>query len=62
VVELLGIWAEEASRFLPFLITLAAATVLLTVLNYYFRCRWKDRSELQFRFQLIMLVLTLINA
>ena len=62
MVELLGIWAEEARRFLPFLITLATATVLLTVLNYYFRRRWKDRSELQFRFQLIMLVLTLVAA
>jgi small conductance mechanosensitive channel len=59
VLDLWDFGVVEAKRFLPFLITLAAAIVLLAVLNFYFRRRWKDRSDLQFRFQLVMLVLTL---
>jgi small-conductance mechanosensitive channel len=49
----------DAKDFLPLLITLTAVTVLLAVLNAYFRRRWKDKTDLQFRFQLIMLALTL---
>jgi len=58
-MELLGTWVAETVRFLPLLATLAAVVVLLGVLNRYFKRRWKDNPDLQFRFQLIMLALTL---
>ncbi len=50
---------SETVRFLPLLATLAGVSVLLTALNRYFRRRWKDNPDLQFRFQLTMLALTL---
>ena len=58
-MELLGNWLGETVRFLPLLATLAGVVVLLVVLNRYFKRRWKDSPDLQFRFQLIMLALTL---
>ena len=58
-MDLFEIWIVDAKRFLPLLATLAAVTVLLWALNAHFRRRWKDKTDLQFRFQLIMLALTL---
>ena len=59
MVELLRDLVADAKEFIPLLLTLTAVTVLLAVLNAYFRRRWKDKTDLQFRFQLIMLALTL---
>jgi len=58
-MDLLGTWVAETVRFLPLLATLAGVVVLLGVLNRYFKRRWKDNPDLQFRFQLTMLALTL---
>lgn len=58
-MDLLNILTATALRFLPLLATLAAVTFLLMFLNQHFRKRWKDNPDLQFRFQLIMLVLTM---
>jgi small conductance mechanosensitive channel len=58
-MELLGNWLAETVRFLPLLATLAGVIALLAGLNRYFKRRWKDNPDLQFRFQLIMLALTL---
>lgn len=56
---MLSSWISETVRFLPLLATLALVTLVLTFVNRYFRRRWKDNPDLQFRFQLIMLALTL---
>jgi small-conductance mechanosensitive channel len=58
-MEAIGSWISETARFLPLLATLALVTVVLALANGYFRRRWKDHPDLQFRFQLIMLALTL---
>lgn len=55
----IGSWYLETVRFLPFLGTLAVAAVLIGFLNWYLRRRWRDDPDAQFRFQLIMLSLTL---
>jgi len=61
-MDVLRILISEVVRFLPLLATLAVVTVLLVLLNRHFRRRWKDNADLQFRFQLIMLALTLAGA
>ncbi len=58
-MDILNILTSAALRFLPLLATLAVVTFLLMFLNQHFRKRWKDNPDLQFRFQLIMLVLTM---
>jgi small-conductance mechanosensitive channel len=58
-MDILNILSATALRFLPLLATLAVVTFLLAFLNRHFRKRWKDNPDLQFRFQLIMLVLTM---
>ena len=58
--ELFGDWLLEAKRFLPFLVVLALAMASLAFLNFFFRTRLKDKPDLQFRFQLVMLCLTLV--
>ena len=58
-MDMLSSWISETVRFLPLLATLALVTASLAFLNRYFRRRWKDNPDLQFRFQLIMLALTL---
>ena len=58
-MESMGSWIEATVRFLPLLATLAGVVLLLVVLNRYFRRRWRDNPDLQFRFQLIMLALTM---
>jgi small-conductance mechanosensitive channel len=58
-MDILNILTSTALRFLPLLATLAVVAFLLTLLNQHFRKRWKGNPDLQFRFQLIMLVLTM---
>ncbi|MCK7595487.1 mechanosensitive ion channel family protein [Pseudomarimonas salicorniae] len=58
-MELLN-WLLEALRNgLPMLVVLVCGAAVLAGLNIALRRRWKGRPELQFRFQLIMLFLTL---
>jgi len=45
--------------FVPFLLTIAAVMVALALVNWALRRRWRDNPEAQFRFQMIMLALTL---
>ncbi len=61
-MDILNILIAAALRFLPLLATLAVVTFLLIFLNRHFRRRWKDNPDLQFRFQLTMLALTLAGA
>ena len=49
----------ETAPWLPFLATLAVSAAALVFLNKYLKGRWRDRPDAQFRFQLIMLSLTL---
>jgi small-conductance mechanosensitive channel len=58
-MDILNILTSTFVRFLPVLATLAVVTFLLMFLNQHFRKRWKNNPDLQFRFQLIMLVLTM---
>lgn len=58
-MDILNTLTSTALRFLPLLATLAVVIFLLVFLNRHFRQRWKDNPDLQFRFQLIMLALTL---
>ena len=58
-MDILNTLTSTALNFLPLLATLAVVTFLLVFLNQYFRKRWKNNPDLQFRFQLIMLVLTM---
>lgn len=48
-----------AGALLPLLATLAIVLAGLSVLNLWLRRRWNKNPEMQFRFQLIMLALTL---
>jgi small-conductance mechanosensitive channel len=61
-MDILNIPISIAVRFLPLLATLAVVSFLLVFLNQHFRKRWKNNPDLQFRFQLIMLVLTMAGA
>jgi small-conductance mechanosensitive channel len=58
-MDILNTLTSTALTFLPLLATLAVVIFLLVFLNRHFRKRWKDNPDLQFRFQLIMLVLTM---
>jgi len=58
-MDILNILTSIVVRFLPLLATLAVVIFLLVFLNRHFRKRWKGNPDLQFRFQLIMLVLTM---
>jgi small-conductance mechanosensitive channel len=58
-LDTLSSWIAATTAFLPLLATLAGVFLLLAALNRYFKRRWKDNPDLQFRFQLIMLALTL---
>ena len=58
-MDLINILTTTFVRFLPLLATLALVTFLLVFLNRHFRKRWQNNPDLQFRFQLIMLVLTM---
>lgn len=49
----------KTMQLLPFLGTLAVVAAALVFLNRYLKRRWRDQPDAQFRFQLIMLSLTL---
>ncbi|MDJ0758396.1 MAG: mechanosensitive ion channel [Woeseiaceae bacterium] len=54
--------AVAASReFIPFLSTVLVVILVTSILNRSLRKRWRDKPEAQFRFQLIMLLTTLIG-
>ncbi len=54
--------AIEASReFIPFLATILVVVLLTSILNRTLKKRWQDKPEAQFRFQLIMLMTTLLG-
>lgn len=58
-MEILEHWYQASARFLPLLGTLAAAAAVIGFLNWDLRRRWRDKPQAQFRFQLIMLSVTL---
>ncbi len=58
-MDLIEDFIELAVRFLPALATLGVAIGVLTLVNRGLRRQWKDRPDAQFRFQLIMLALTI---
>lgn len=58
-MELIRDWLDYSVRFLPFLATFAGVVLVLGFLNRHFSRRWSDNPDLQFRYQLIMLALTL---
>lgn len=49
---------DVAGRFVPLLATTVAVIALLAAINWFLKRRWRDDSDAQFRFQLIMLALT----
>ena len=54
--------AVDASReFIPFLATILVVVLVTSILNRTLRKRWQDKPEAQFRFQLIMLMTTLVG-
>ncbi|MDJ0916607.1 MAG: mechanosensitive ion channel [Woeseiaceae bacterium] len=54
--------AIAASReFIPFLATVLVVILITSILNRSLRKRWRDKPEAQFRFQLIMLMTTLVG-
>ena len=46
-------------RFVPLLVTAVVSVAILLLLNKSLRRRWSENPDAQFRFQLIMLALTL---
>jgi small-conductance mechanosensitive channel len=60
-MEFLTDFTESARTFLPLLVTLAIVVVVLGVTNRVLDRRWRNNPDAQFRFQLIMLVLTLVG-
>ncbi|MGD9264397.1 MAG: mechanosensitive ion channel [Lysobacterales bacterium] len=52
-------FTADLARFIPLLVTALVTVVLLAVLNRSMRRRWAGSPDAQFRFQLIMLALTL---
>jgi small-conductance mechanosensitive channel len=61
-LDLIETFLTAAGRFVPMLATLAVVAVVLAFLNWFLRRRWQDHPDAQFRFQLIMLALTLAGA
>ncbi len=57
-MELLNRYLADASSLLPFLGTIAVVLVGLVMIDRILKRRWKDKPDAQFRFQLIMLLLT----
>ena len=51
----------SGARFLPVLATLGLVLAVLLFFNWFLRRRWQDDPDAQFRFQLIMLALTLAS-
>ena len=58
-MDILGSFYLLTVRFLPLLATLAVAAGVITVLKRSLHRRWRDKPDAQFRFQLIMLSVTL---
>ncbi len=56
---LIELTLDAALQFIPTLTALALSIAGLAALNWVLRRRWKDDPDAQFRFQLIMLALTL---
>nr|WHW29706.1 putative mechanosensitive ion channel [uncultured bacterium] len=52
---------DVLSRSIPLLLTLVAVFSLLSAINWYLRRRWENDPDAQFRFQMIMLLLTLVG-
>ncbi len=52
---------EIALRFLPLVLTIAAVAVIMSLVNWGLKRRWRDDPDAQFRFQLIMLALSLAS-
>jgi small conductance mechanosensitive channel len=59
MMEILVNWYHATARFLPLLVTLTVAAAIIGFLNWDLRRRWRDKPQAQFRFQLIMLSVTL---
>lgn len=55
-------FGDLATRFWPLLVTSALVVLVLYLLNRVLRRRWASQPEAQFRFQLIMLALTVAGA
>ncbi|MEJ2274148.1 MAG: mechanosensitive ion channel family protein [Woeseiaceae bacterium] len=49
---------ELLARFAPLLATITAVIVVIMLVNWFLRRRWRDKPDTQFRFQLIMLALS----
>ena len=58
-MDLVRTLIEDAHAFLPALATIAVVVLVLFVVHWVLRRRWQDDPDAQFRFQLIMLALTL---
>jgi len=58
-VELMKKFLAEANLFLPTLVTLVIVVAGLSLVSWFLARRWRDNADAQFRFQLIMLALTL---
>ena len=58
-MDLIRTLLTVATNFVPALAALAVVTVVLVVVHWLLRRRWQDDPDAQFRFQLIMLALTL---
>lgn len=61
-MTLLETFVQTASQFLPTLVVLLLTLFSLALINRVLRRQWQDKSNTQFRFQLIMLVLTIVGA
>lgn len=55
----MGEYIEILGRFVPLLATLAVVVVVVLLVDRILKHRWRDNPDAQFRFQLIMLALTL---
>lgn len=60
-MDILIDFAASARAFLPFLVTLAVIVTVLGIVHHVLGRRWQGNPDLQFRFQLIMLVLTFVG-
>ncbi len=59
--NVLKLLLELVSDSIPALATVAVVVVLLTGINQFLKRRWRNQPSAQFRFQLIMLLLTVVG-
>ena len=52
-------WVNAIGELVPLVLTIAIVVLGRVLVNWGLKRRWKDQSEAQFRFQVIMLILTL---